>query len=105
MTVPGQTQLPALPDEEIRKVLCVVAHPDDVEYGTSSAVAVWTAQGIEVAYLLLTRGEAGMDASTPEQTAALREREQITGSLAVGVSQVDFLDYPDGVLEYSLAMR
>ena len=31
--------LPALPDDDFRKVLCVVAHPDDVEYGTSSAVA------------------------------------------------------------------
>ena len=61
--------LPALPDSEFRRVLCVVAHPDDVEYGTSSAVAVWTARGVEVAYLVLTRGEAGMDASPPDRTA------------------------------------
>jgi LmbE family N-acetylglucosaminyl deacetylase len=93
------------PDSAFERVLCVVAHPDDVEYGTASAVAMWTRQGVEVAYLLLTRGEAGMNASTPEQTAQLREREQITGSSAVGVSEVEFLDYPDGVLEYSLDMR
>ena len=55
-----QPPLPTLPDQDFRKVLCVVAHPDDVEYGTSSAVAKWTAQGVDVAYLLLTRGEAGM---------------------------------------------
>ena len=93
------------PDEAFRRVLCVVAHPDDVEYGTSSAVAAWTSQGIDVAYLLLTRGEAGMDASEPGRTAELRVREQVTGSSAVGVSQVDFLEYPDGVLVYSLEMR
>ncbi|HZG98763.1 MAG TPA: PIG-L deacetylase family protein [Nocardioidaceae bacterium] len=97
--------VPALPERAFRRVLCVVAHPDDVEYGTSSAVAAWTSSGVEVAYLLLTRGEAGMDASPPEETAPLRMREQIAGSVAVGVSEVDFLEYPDGVLVYSMEMR
>ena len=41
--------LPALPDQDFRKVLCVVAHPDDLEYGTSAAVAKWVDQGVEVA--------------------------------------------------------
>ncbi len=95
----------AFPDDAFARVLCVVAHPDDVEYGTSSAVAAWTSAGVDVAYLLLTRGEAGMDASPPERTAPLRMREQVAGSAAVGVSQVDFLDYPDGVLVHSLEMR
>jgi LmbE family N-acetylglucosaminyl deacetylase len=93
------------PDDAFQRVLCVVAHPDDVEYGTSSAVAAWTSKGVEVAYLLLTRGEAGMDASTPDRTAQLRMREQVAGSAAVGVSEVDFLDYPDGVLVYSVQLR
>ncbi len=97
--------VPPFPDDAFQRVLCVVAHPDDVEYGTSSAVAAWTARGIEVAYLLLTRGEAGMDAMAPGETAQLRVREQVAGSTAVGVSQVDFLHYPDGVLVYSLALR
>lgn len=97
--------LPPFPPDAFQRVLCVVAHPDDVEYGTSSAVAAWTSQGTEVAYLLLTRGEAGMDALSPAETAELRVREQVAGSHAVGVSQVDFLEYPDGVLVYSLDMR
>ncbi|HZG88856.1 MAG TPA: PIG-L deacetylase family protein [Pseudonocardia sp.] len=96
--------LPPLP-EEFERVLCVVAHPDDIEYGSSAAVAAWTDRGVEVAYLLLTRGEAGMDASPPERTAELRVEEQIAGSRAVGVSRVDFLDHPDGVLEYGLDLR
>lgn len=97
--------VPAFPDDAFSRVLCVVAHPDDVEYGTSSAVAAWTSRGIDVAYLLLTKGEAGMDASTPDRTREVRQVEQVAGSLAVGVSSVDFLDYPDGVLEYGLGMR
>jgi LmbE family N-acetylglucosaminyl deacetylase len=97
--------LPPFPDGAFGRVLCVVAHPDDVEYGASSAIAAWTARGVEVAYLLLTRGEAGIDGSPPQQTAELRTREQIAGAQEVGVGQVDFLDYPDGVLEYSLGLR
>jgi LmbE family N-acetylglucosaminyl deacetylase len=102
MTAEGVGPFPA---DAFQRVLCVVAHPDDVEYGTSSAVAAWTSRGIDVAYLLLTRGEAGMEASAPDRTADLRTREQVAGSKAVGVSQVDFLDHPDGVLVYSLELR
>jgi LmbE family N-acetylglucosaminyl deacetylase len=94
-----------LPDGSFRRVLCVVAHPDDVEYGTSAAVAAWTARGVEVAYLLLTRGEAGMDAVAPERTAALRTQEEVAAAAAVGVTRVEFLDHPDGVLQYGLELR
>jgi LmbE family N-acetylglucosaminyl deacetylase len=97
--------IPPFADDAFRRVLCVVAHPDDVEYGVSSAVAAWTARGVDVAYLLLTRGEAGMDGSPPERTAPLRTEEQIAGSRAVGVAEVEFLDHRDGVLEYSLGLR
>jgi LmbE family N-acetylglucosaminyl deacetylase len=87
------------------RVLCVVAHPDDMEYGTAAAVAVWTARGVEVAYLLLTRGEAGIDGMSPERTVELRVREQVAAARAVGVTDVEFLDHPDGVLEYGIGLR
>src|SRR5690242_18189680 len=97
--------IPPFPAGAFDRVLCVVAHPDDVEYGTSSAVAAWTARGVEVAYLLLTKGEAGIDTMAPDDTRRLRQDEQVAGSRVVGVTQVDFLDYPDGVLVYGLDMR
>lgn len=97
--------VPPFPDGAFSRVLCVVAHPDDVEYGTSSAVAAWTAAGIDVTYLLLTRGEAGMDALRPEETARLRTAEQLAAGEAVGVREIRFLDHPDGVLEYGLPLR
>src|SRR5216683_1393618 len=83
--------IPPFAEDAFRRVLCVVAHPDDVEYGISSAVAAWTARGLEVTYLLLTRGEAGMDGSPPERTRQVRTQEQIAGSRAVGVTDVEFL--------------
>ncbi|WP_019135262.1 PIG-L deacetylase family protein [Cellulomonas massiliensis] len=100
-----RTPLPALPDETFRRVLCVVAHPDDVEYGTSAAVAAWTARGVEVGYLLLTRGEAGIDGIEPDRTRELRSAEQVAAAAEVGVTHVEFRDHPDGVLEYGLALR
>src|SRR5690625_5967475 len=68
---PAAARLPALPEDDVQRVLCIVAHPDDMEYGASAAVAAWTGAGVEVSYLLLTRGEAGM-AESLEEVAPLR---------------------------------
>lgn len=88
------------------RVLCIVAHPDDLEYGTAAAVAGWTQAGKEVTYLLATRGEAGIDTMHPEEAARVREQEERDGAREVGVETVDFLDgFHDGVLENSLDLR
>ncbi len=96
--------LAPLPEVGIRRVLCVVAHPDDLEYGASAAVATWTRRGIEVTYLLLTAGEAGM-ADAPEVVAPLRETEQRAACTVVGVEDLRILGLPDGMLEYGLGLR
>jgi LmbE family N-acetylglucosaminyl deacetylase len=87
------------------RALAVVAHPDDLEYGASGAVASWTAAGKSVTYLLATRGEAGIDSMPPEEAGPLREAEQRAGSAAVGVTKVEFLDHPDGLVEYGVPLR
>ena len=99
-----QPTIELLPDEDFTRVLCVVAHPDDVEYGTYAAIAKWTARGVEVAYLLLTAGEAGMQ-RPPEETRVLRAAEQRAACDAVGVSSLTMLGHPDGMLVYSLELR
>jgi hypothetical protein len=96
--------LPALPDDEVRRVLCVVAHPDDMEYGASAAVHHWTSRGIEVSYLLLTSGEAGMD-EAPEVIGPVRAREQRAACTVVGVEDLRILAHPDGMLEQGLPLR
>lgn len=98
------TLLP-FPDDWSR-ALCIVAHPDDLEYGAASAIARWTASGKEVSYLLVTRGEAGIDGMAPAEVGPLREREERASAAVVGVSAVEFLDgHVDGVIEYGLPLR
>ncbi|GII85771.1 GlcNAc-PI de-N-acetylase [Sphaerisporangium siamense] len=93
-----------MPDDW-QRALAVVAHPDDLEYGPACAVAAWTAAGKDVAYLIVTRGEAGIDSLPPEQAGRVREREQIEAAAIVGVEQVEFLGHRDGVVEYGLPLR
>ncbi|MEU9303808.1 PIG-L family deacetylase [Streptomyces sp. NPDC048269] len=88
-----------------QRALAVVAHPDDLEYGCAAAIADWTDGGREVVYLLATRGEAGIDTTAPADCAALREAEQRASAAVVGVSEVEFLDYQDGIIEYGLGLR
>jgi LmbE family N-acetylglucosaminyl deacetylase len=88
-----------------QRALVVAAHPDDIEYGLAAAVAVWTAAGKEVHYLLATRGEAGIAGMPPSETGPLREAEERSAAAAVGVNEVEFLAQRDGVLVESLELR
>jgi LmbE family N-acetylglucosaminyl deacetylase len=87
------------------RALAIVAHPDDLEYGAASAIAVWTDAGKDVRYLLVTRGEAGIDGMDPAECGPLREAEQVAAAKVVGVSVVEFLDHADGVIEEGLPLR
>ncbi|GAA3494923.1 PIG-L family deacetylase [Streptomyces prasinosporus] len=104
MTEPTTSQLHPMPDDW-RRALAVVAHPDDLEYGCAAAIASWTDAGREVAYVLATRGEAGIDTLEPAKCGPLREREQRASAAVVGVSTVEFLGHRDGVIEYGTALR
>jgi len=92
-------------DEGWERAVAVVAHPDDMEYGAASAVARWTGQGKDVAYVLATRGEAGIDAVAPADAGPLREAEQRASAARVGVHHVEFLGHPDRAVEYGVALR
>jgi LmbE family N-acetylglucosaminyl deacetylase len=92
-------------DESWERALCVVAHPDDLEFGAAAAVARWTGQGKSVAYAMVTSGEAGIDGLDPEECRVVREEEQRRSAELVGVDTVEFLGQPDGVLEYGVGLR
>lgn len=87
------------------RALCVVAHPDDIEFGTAGAVAAWTAAGKTVTYLLASAGEAGIDGMPPDEAATVREAEQRASAALVGVKEVEFLGHHDGVIEYGVPLR
>jgi LmbE family N-acetylglucosaminyl deacetylase len=98
------TRLEMFP-EDWDRALAVVAHPDDMEYGAASAVARWTAMGKHVAYLLVTRGEAGIETLPPDRVIGLRDDEQRRSCDAVGVDVLEYLDHPDGLVVEGLELR
>jgi LmbE family N-acetylglucosaminyl deacetylase len=91
--------------EDWERAVAVVAHPDDLEYGAASAVARWTGQGKQVVYVLATRGEAGIEGMAPDVVGPLRVDEERRSAALVGVSEVDFLDHADGLVEYGIPLR
>lgn len=66
------------PDDGVRRILIVTAHPDDVDFGTAGTVAAFTKAGLEVAYCVATNGEAGGSDHSVSRSdmVALRQREQ-----------------------------
>lgn len=106
MTTDAPAPLPLQPlPEDWQRALCVVAHPDDMEFGAAAAIARWTRQGKEIAYCMVTSGEAGIDGLAPEECRRVREAEQIASAQIVGVPVVEFLGLPDGIVEYGPPLR
>src|SRR4029453_3306849 len=89
------------------RALVVAAHPDDIEFGCAGTVARWVRERAHVTYALVTNGAGGW--SVPELTrgllAELREAEARASAKVVGVDQVEFLGYEDGLLEPTLEVR
>jgi LmbE family N-acetylglucosaminyl deacetylase len=96
-----------LDDSQISRVLVIVAHPDDVDFGAAGTVATWTDAGIEVTYCIVTDGDAGgsdPSVSRPDM-AVLRRAEQTAAAKQVGVTDLRFLGYQDGQVEATLGLR
>jgi LmbE family N-acetylglucosaminyl deacetylase len=96
-----------LPAEEVRRVLVVTAHPDDVDFGAAGTIATLTDAGVEVTYAIITSGDAGEAfPETPRsEVGALREAEQTAAAKCVGVSDVRYLRYADGTLTPTIQLR
>jgi len=93
--------------EPLQRVMVVVAHPDDPEFGCAGTVTKWAQAGKEITYVLLTSGDKGTrdPALRPGQLAAMREREQRAAAADLGVKDLIFLHHPDGILENTLELR
>jgi LmbE family N-acetylglucosaminyl deacetylase len=91
----------------VERVLAVTAHPDDVDFGFAGSVATLTDAGIEVAYCIVTDGDAGgSEYGVPRgEMAPMRRDEQRAAAAIVGVHEVHFLGYPDGRLEATIELR
>src|SRR3954467_5263277 len=93
--------------ERPERVLCIVAQPDDADFGVAGTMAKWIAAGTVARMVCCTSGDAGADDATtdPLELAATREREQRAAAEVVGYEGIDFLHQPDGALENDLALR
>jgi LmbE family N-acetylglucosaminyl deacetylase len=94
-------------DDTLRSALAIVAHPDDVDFGMAGTIATLTSLGVAVTYCLVTSGDAGGDdmVMSKEERAKIREDEQRAAAATVGVHDLIFLGYPDGLVEPTLALR
>ena len=94
-------------EEVVERALVVVAHPDDVDFGSAGTIATWTDEGIAVTYCICTDGDAGgFDPAVPrEEIGGIRQAEQRAAAKEVGVHDVIFLGYPDGQLVPSFDLR
>jgi LmbE family N-acetylglucosaminyl deacetylase len=94
-------------EERPERVLVIVAHPDDADFGVAGTLAKWIRAGSVARMVCCTSGDAGADdaKTDPLELAALREREQRAAAAVVGYEGVDFLHRPDGALENDLALR
>jgi N-acetyl-1-D-myo-inositol-2-amino-2-deoxy-alpha-D-glucopyranoside deacetylase len=85
--------------EEKKKILAVLAHPDDESFGMGGTLAYYAKKGVEVHLVCATRGEAGE--VPPEMLAEfdsiakLRENELRCAAGILGISGVHFLEYRD----------
>jgi LmbE family N-acetylglucosaminyl deacetylase len=91
----------------LERALVVISHPDDAEFGASATIAVLTAAGARVDYVVTTDGSKGTEdpSITPEQLSVTRVAEQRAAADILGVREIVHLGYPDGYLTASLDLR
>lgn len=91
-----------------RRLMAVLAHPDDESLGFGGTLAKYAAEGAEVALISATRGQAGRfhglapthaDHPGAERLAAVREAELRAAARALGVGDLTLLDYGDQQLD------
>ena len=103
---PASAAEPAAP----ARVMSIHAHPDDQEFTVGGTLAKWARAGSAVVTVCITSGNAGSNDYTPasmtrEVLAPIREEEQTNACRVLGIPDVVFLRWEDGMLEPSIALR
>jgi LmbE family N-acetylglucosaminyl deacetylase len=96
---------------EPRKILVILAHPDDPEFFCGATLARWARAGHHIEYCLMTCGDKGYnETTTPEHVSTaelcgIRHAEQRAAASVIGALAVHFLERPDGYLVPDLELR
>jgi len=93
-----------MPEEEgPKRALIISAHPDDSEFGAAGTSYLWSQDGWEFYYCIVTDGSKGSEDPdmTKEKLVPLRQKEQRAACDAVGAKAVHFLGHTDGEVTYN----
>lgn len=91
-----------------RRLMAVLAHPDDESLGFGGTLAKYVSEGVECALVTATRGQAGRYRGLPqshpehpgaERLAEIREAELRAAAAALGIRDLTLLDYHDQQLD------
>jgi LmbE family N-acetylglucosaminyl deacetylase len=91
-----------------RRLMAVLAHPDDESLGVGGTLAKYAAEGVDVFLVTATRGDGGRfhghrrgDERHPGPLALgnIRETELRAAAMVLGVREVTLLDYHDQQLD------
>lgn len=88
-------------------VLCIAAHPDDLDFSASGTVAKWAKEGARCYYLICTNGCKGSDdpEMTEKKLIKIRREEQINAGKILGLKDVFFLNHNDTELIPDLNLK
>jgi LmbE family N-acetylglucosaminyl deacetylase len=86
-----------------RRLLCVLAHPDDETLALGGVLARYAAEGVETHLVTATSGEQGWQGASDEhpgapELARIREAELRAAAAVLGIQGLTLLRYPDGEL-------
>ena len=90
-----------------KKILVILAHPDDPEYFCVATISKWTQEGHNVDYYLFSKGEKGINDNyrITKNIISIREKEQKFAAEVLGVKSVQYLSYKDGMLVPNIEAR
>jgi LmbE family N-acetylglucosaminyl deacetylase len=82
--------------------MAVLAHPDDESLGIGGTLAKYAGEGVETYLVTATRGERGRfgesgEKPPPDVVGRVREAELREAARVLGVREINFLGYYDGV--------
>lgn len=85
---------------DVRKLLVIVAHPDDPDFGAGATIPAFVQAGVEVSYCIVTSGDAGgFEDAGQSSIASRREAEQRAAADIYGVKNIHYLREPDGFVQ------
>ena len=89
-----------------KRILTVLAHPDDAETMAGGTLLKWAAEGHRITLCLITDGDKGTaDGREPASAVIERRRAEQARAAAVLGAEVIGLGYPDGMLQPTLELR